>query len=224
MTRTPSPGLPRSSRTWLLLYLLAGLVNLTGHLLGSRFLFGLGLVVAMPMLIGFVLSLRGSTGRRRSRLVLLVLVALVFSWFGDATGPHFLLKVLMFLLAQTCYVVAFWPYRRSSVWRRPRVLLAYVVVLAVLVAVAARDAGGLAVPVVVYGVGLALMATLSTGLNRVAGLGGALFVVSDAILALDTFVGWFQLPDASLWNIVTYLAAQLLLVWGAVRSRVPARY
>jgi uncharacterized membrane protein YhhN len=219
--RTASARLPRSSRTWLLLYLLAGLVNLTGHLLGSRFLFGLGLVLAMPMLIGFVVSQRKSTSRRRNRLVLLVLVALAFSWLGDATGPFFLLKVLMFLVAQTCYVVAFWPYRRTSVWSRPTMLLAYVAVLAVLVAVAARDAGALGVPVVVYGVSLTLMATLSTGLNRLTGLGGALFVLSDAILALDTFVGWFQLPDAPLWNIASYLAAQLLLVWGCCRGPVP---
>jgi uncharacterized membrane protein YhhN len=218
---TSLAALPRSSRGWLLLYLLAGLINLTGHLLGSRVLFGLGLVLAMPMLIGFVLSLRGSTGRRRNRLVLLVLVALMFSWLGDATGPYFLLKVLMFLLAQSCYVVAFWPYRRTSVWSRPGVLLAYVAVLAVLVAVAARDAGTLAIPVVVYGVSLTLMATLSTGLNWLAGLGGALFVLSDAILAMDTFVGWFQLPDAPWWNIACYLAAQLLLVWGCCRGPVP---
>jgi uncharacterized membrane protein YhhN len=221
VAHTPFTGLVRSSRGWLVLYLLAALTNLTGHLLGSRIVFGLGLVVAMPMLIGFVLSLGAPTTGRRDPVVRLVLLALFFSWLGDATGPYFLLKVAMFLVAQTCYALAFWPYRRHSVWSRPPALFAYLAVLALLVAVTVRGAGSLAVPVVVYGVSLTVMATLSTGLNRIAGLGGVLFVVSDAILAVDTFVGWVHLPHAPLWNIVSYLTAQLLLVWGAVH-RHPA--
>ena len=55
------------------------------------------------------------------------------------------------------------------------------------------------------------MALLATGLGRAAGVGGAVFVVSDSLIALDAF-GTLTLPAHSVWVMATYLTAQLLLV------------
>ena len=44
------------------------------------------------------------------------------------------------------------------------------------------------VPVLVYGACLGTMAVLSTGVNRLTAVGGALFLVSDGLIALDAFV------------------------------------
>ena len=41
-------------------------------------------------------------------------------------------------------------------------------------------------------------------------------LVSDAILALDTFTPWFGLPHPRFWNILFYAAAQALLARGAL--------
>ncbi|HEX8487085.1 MAG TPA: lysoplasmalogenase [Propionibacteriaceae bacterium] len=206
------------SKRWLGLYGAVAVVALLAELTGARTLFAGALVALMPLLAAFTVSVRRRLDpQHRSRLLRLTLAALFFSWLGDLAGYSLLPKVGCFLLAQLCYVAAFWPRRARSVWRRPAVAASYAAVVAVLIVVVARDAGPLAVAVMAYGASLGLMATLATGVNRVAALGGALFVVSDTILALDVFVRGFALPHAPFWNILTYVVAQLLLVWGALR-------
>ena len=71
-----------------------------------------------------VLWLSTSTSAPRSRLVVVTLVALGFSWLGD-TAPDlasgdtaFLLMVGFFLLTQLAYIVAFVPFTRDGVIRR----------------------------------------------------------------------------------------------------------
>lgn len=207
------PALPRRTRVWLLAYVLVALTQITAETLGAGAVSGIGLVIAMPVLIGALLT----TGLQRERVGRWLLAGLVFSWFGDALGWFILIKIIFFLVAQICYVVAFWPYRRRMV-RHPVALLAYVVVVAVLVVAVGLEAGWLVPAVVVYGVALGLMAVLSTGLGRLAGLGGAVFVVSDAVLGVDTFVERWQVPGAGTLIMVTYLTAQLLLLLGVLRA------
>ncbi len=184
-------------------------------------------VFLMPVLL---LVLAGSTGRPRGRLIVLAMVALVFSWLGDtapalASGDTaFLLMVGFFLVAQVVYVVAFWPYRNDSVLTRRRWLLVpYIGFVAVLVWLCAPHAGGLLVPVLLYGLVLGTMAVLSTGLGPWVAAGGALFLVSDALIALRAFApGWDSLPQGGFWVMSTYIAAQVLIVLGLL-SRPRAR-
>jgi uncharacterized membrane protein YhhN len=142
----------------------------------------------MPALAAVLVA---ETSPPRSRLVRVTFVALFFSWLGD-TLPRFvsgdaafLLMVGCFLLAQVAYVVALWPTRDSSVLRRPALLAPYLLALVVLLLLCREGAGALLVPVVVYGVALAAMAVLSTGLGRVAAIGGAVFMLSDSLIALE---------------------------------------
>ncbi len=168
--------------------------------------------------------LAAATRWPRGHTVTWALVALGFSWVGDTLPSFvpddsaFLAMVGGFLLAQTAYVVAFAPSVRSSVAvRRPLALVGYGVVLVGLVGLCAPHAGSLLVPVAVYGGMLTAMAVLSTGLGRVAGIGGAVFLVSDALIALDAFVPGWALPGQSVWVMATYCAGQALLVLGIVR-------
>jgi uncharacterized membrane protein YhhN len=177
-------------------------------------------VLLMPALAG---ALVVGTRTPRPRLVRLVLVALFFSWLGD-TLPRFasedvgfLVMVGCFLLAQVAYVVAFWPTRRESVLSRPLLVAPYVVALLVLVVLCREGAGALLAPVVLYGIALAAMAVLATGLGRVAGIGGAVFLVSDSLIALGAFAD-LDLPAHSFWVMLTYVVGQALLV-AAVRAR-----
>ena len=83
-----------------------------------------------------------------------------------------------FLLAQVAYIAAFWPFRGRSVLHVHRVrLLGYLAVVVALVAVCAAGAAEMLVPVLVYGACLGTMAVLSTGVNRLTAVGGALFLV-----------------------------------------------
>jgi len=95
--------------------------------------------------------------------------------------------------------------------------LGYLTAVGVGVGLVTPYAGALAIPVVVYAACLAMMASLATGVGRGAGWGGVLFVLSDAVLALDHFVGWLDVPHVYFWNILTYATAQALLVRGVLR-------
>jgi alkenylglycerophosphocholine/alkenylglycerophosphoethanolamine hydrolase len=63
--------------------------------------------------------------------------------------------------------------------------------------------------VAVYVLAILTMAWLGAGVNVVAGLGAALFVTSDGMLAYDKFVR--QFPSARLLVLTTYWLAQWLI-------------
>lgn len=168
-------------------------------------------------------ALTAATPPPRTRLVRLVLLALAFSWLGD-TAPDafvgdtaFLVMVGCFLCAQVAYIAAFLPYRDRSLLRRPAVAC-YVLAVLLLVVACAPGAGALLVPALVYGLCLGAMAVLSTGLGPVAGAGGALFLLSDAMIALGAFADWFTPPAEGFWVMATYIAGQALLVSGTLRA------
>ncbi|MFT4164355.1 MAG: lysoplasmalogenase [Microlunatus sp.] len=155
---------------------------------------------------------------RRTRLLTLVMIALGFSWLGDFAGFTILLKIGFFLIAQILYIVAFRPYWRHSLLRRPPLLIAYVVALAALIGVSAVAAGPLGVPVAVYGASLALMAVLATGVSRLTGIGGLLFLLSDIVLAVEFFIAPGAIPHGAFVNMAIYLPAQLLIALGTLRA------
>ena len=73
----------------------------------------------------------------------------------------------------------------------------------------------LRVPVAGYSVLLTAMAYRATRLGLTAGLGGALFLLSDTLIATGV-AEWPQLPRPDFWIMATYLAAQHLLVRGVM--------
>ena len=203
------------------------LVHLAAHLLGAETLADTSQWFLMPVLAGCLwLATRRHAAHgpgRRSRLVRLTLVALGFSWLGD-TAPDladgdaaFLVMVGLFLCAQITYTIAFWPYRAGSVLRRPLALVPYGPPRRALAGAGAPEAREALVPVVVYGVCLVTMAVVATGVDRLAAVGGAVFLLSDALIALNAFAPWYDLPGHGFWVMLTYVVGQVLLVLGVLR-------
>lgn len=172
----------------------------------------------MPLLAW---SLLAATASPRSRLVRLVLVALGFSWLGDAApdlAPEdsgFLVMVGFFLLAQGAYIAAFLPFRDRSVGGRPLLALPYAAAFVALVALTREGAGSLLVPIVVYGLALTTMAVLATGLGWLTGLGGLVFMLSDALIAVEAFAD-LELVAHGFWVMLTYVVGQSLIVLGVI--------
>jgi uncharacterized membrane protein YhhN len=222
----------RASRLLLAGLALVALVHLGAQLADASSLADLTQVLLMPLLAAAV---HAETSPPRSRLVTLTLVALGLSWLGDSAprlvsgDAAFLVMVGFFLLAQVVYIAAFLPYRERSVLRRRRgLLLGYVAAVAGLVAACAGGAEGMLVPVLVYGGCLGTMAVLATGVNAAVAVGGALFLVSDGLIALGAFAPGFDLPVAGFWVMATYVAAQVLIAGGVLaetrrRTSPPAR-
>lgn len=178
-------------------------------------------ILAMP-----ILAVALAARRDRSRLVRWTIIALAMSWLGDTVprffdgNAAFLAMVGGFLLAQIAYIVAFRPFAATSILRLRRGWLAvYAAVFVALLAACLSSAGVLAPAVVVYGVLLVAMAVLATGLNGITWIGGALFLASDALIALRTFADWWPLTGALQGFVImsTYFAAQLLLSLGVLR-------
>ncbi|MBO0841880.1 MAG: lysoplasmalogenase [Nocardioides sp.] len=200
-------------------YVVIAVVHLGAQVAGSTGLAGVTQALLMPALAVFLI-----THGLDTRLRKLTLLALTFSWVGDLF-PRFLHgdaafmgMIVAFLCAQVSYIAAFRPYAARSVLRTPRVI-PYVVVLLALVAICAPGAGALAPAVVVYGLSLLTMAALATGVNRLTTVGGAVFVVSDSLIALDAFVKHWPLHDPVQPTAVmaTYVVAQALLTLGVLR-------
>ena len=114
--------------------------------------------------------------------------------------------------AHACYIAAL-AADGAARGVRPRVAAGYAALWAVLIAVLWRRLGNLRVPVAAYSLLLVSMAVLASGRNRAAAAGGALFVVSDALIACG-LAGISAVPRQEAAVMPTYVAAQFLLAAG----------
>lgn len=150
-------------------------------------------------------------------------VALGFCFLGDflpalvADDLAFWVMIGAFLIAQICFIVAFWPEREGSfLKRRPAWLTIYAAALITLTALVGPRAGSLLTPILLYGLILTVMAVLASGLGVRGAVGGVLFLVSDALIAIKTFD--VRVPAEGFLIMVTYASALGLLV-SAVANR-----
>lgn len=155
----------------------------------------------------------------RSAVMLGLLLSLLGDVFLMLPGDWFAFGLGSFLLAHLAYLRAL---RSRGPWFRPLgPLLGYVLIAGgVLAYLWPHVPGELKGPVAVYVVALAAMATQAACVfharpgpaTRAAGWGGLLFVVSDALLAIDKFAA--PVPHAAAWVLLTYWLAQ----WSIARS------
>ncbi len=145
-----------------------------------------------------------------------VLAGLACSLVGDVAllWPQrgFVPGLLSFLLAHLAYLVAFTRGTRLAAWP-PAFVACALVASGVLWRLWPGVPAALQVPVLAYAlclVGMAAQAVVlwQRGVPRGATLaaGGALFLLSDGLLASNKFAG--ALPLASLWILASYWAAQ----------------
>ena len=186
--------------------------------------------VFKPLATLIVIAHAWQRGHDRPTVRRWVLVGLVWSLVGDVAllwpKQGFLPGLVSFLLAHMAYLVAFTRGLRLA--QRPGSFVVYAAIAAVILALLWPGVpGALRAPVVVYVVALSAMAAQSALLWRsgaargaVVALGGALFMGSDTLLAINKFM--LPLPAASLWILTTYWAAQWCIAsWLAPAERRP---
>ncbi|SEB68400.1 lysoplasmalogenase [Streptomyces melanosporofaciens] len=78
----------------------------------------------------------------------------------------------------------------------------------------------LRLPVAGYSLLLTVMALAALGAGPWTGLGGALFMLSDTLIAAG-LADWPRPPVPQFWIMATYIAAQWLLMAGATREAAP---
>ncbi|MEV8628840.1 lysoplasmalogenase [Streptomyces sp. NPDC051079] len=194
---------------FLIAFLVAVLVDLGSLLVGVEAGHQAAKPLLMPLLAGYAVS------RRAPRSLV---AGLLFGWGGDVfllfdADGAFLVGMGSFAVGHVCYLVLF-GRRRTS----PVLGVAYgVALLGMVTALWPGLPDDLRVPVAGYSILLTAMAYRSSSLGLLAGAGGALFLLSDGLIATGV-AGWPQLPAPDFWVMLTYVAAQWLLTEGTLRA------
>ncbi|MFI1660626.1 lysoplasmalogenase [Streptomyces sp. NPDC020472] len=198
-----------ASRALLAAFGLATAVDLASLLAGAD----LGHQIAKPLLMPLLAAYAVTLGAPKP-----LTAALLLGWGGDVlllsdADRSFLVGMGSFAAGHVCYLVLF-GRRRTS----PALGALYAAALAGTVLLLWPDLpADLRIPVAGYSLLLTAMAYRSSALGLLAGLGGALFLLSDTLIATGV-AEWPQLPAPDFWVMLTYVAAQYLLTAGALRA------
>jgi len=169
----------------------------------------------MPLLALYVVRRGGSR---------LVVAALLLSAAGDvalqfdAGTGLFLVGMVFFAAAHVCYVSFF---LRGDGLRRLRarwwIPVAYLAIWIALIVWLWPGLDALQIPVAFYSLLLISTGATSAAYGVRAGIGGALFVLSDTLIAVR-LADLPGPPGPDIWVMVTYAAAQFLLATAATES------
>ncbi|MFF8605434.1 lysoplasmalogenase [Streptomyces sp. NPDC015346] len=210
----PSSALTPLSRALLAAFLLAVAADLVSLLAGAD----LGHRIAKPLLMPLLAAYAATRGAPKP-----LLAALLLGWGGDVfllvdADWAFLVGMGSFAAGHVCYLALF---GRGST---PVLLgLGYGAALVTTVALLWPDLPAeLRVPVAGYSLLLTAMAYRSSALGPAAAAGGALFLLSDTLIATGV-ADWPQLPVPDFWIMLTYLAAQYLLTTGVLQAEYGER-
>lgn len=214
---------------WLLLFAIDSMLELASQLFNWHPLSLFSKPLLMPLLIGYFVS---ASGANRSLLKKLVVLALVFSWVGDAVlmfqninGMYFIIGLVAFLLAHVMYIVGFTKLKNSTTKvERLAIIVFFLAYSATLVIFLWPGLGNMKAPVMLYALVLTIMGVLgvikSTTNHPYITFGVLFFVASDSILALNKFL--IDVPFNGMLIMGTYIAAQWLIVAGVSKRINPA--
>ncbi|WP_436514987.1 lysoplasmalogenase [Ekhidna sp. To15] len=213
------------TRYLLWIYIAVSIANLIAKVIPSEELNQYTKPLLMPLLMLYVY--KSSLGKTTARILLLS-VALIFSWLGDVVLMYqekeafFMAGIGLFLIAQITYVVVL----KKSIYQKPSFELMKVLPFLIYAGVLffmLLPAGDFTIPIIVYGSVIMIMAIMArlregnTAQNsyQLAFFGSILFLASDSILAFNSF--HTAIPYAGVFIMSTYCAAQLLLVQGILK-------
>lgn len=224
----------RSEHLFTRIYVLIAVLTLLADVLtGTVSYLYWGIKPCIMLSLGVYAWLR--LGSLNSRFAVALMLAILASLAGDVLlmggDAYFVGGLAAFLLAHVAYIYVFLRSHQNAsepgmLRRRPWLALAFVAYGGLLVMVLWPSLGSLWLPVCVYALVITLMALAA--LNRWQRvphrsftwvfLGALLFVVSDSLIALDKFS--LEIPWAHGWIMLTYMAAQYLIVMGLLRGWV----
>lgn len=180
---------------------------------------GITKVMLAPLLAAWVLTAGGPR---------IIVAALIGCAFGDLFliwESTFIVGMAAFAIGHLCFIRFFITRGALTQLRRnPWVLLAYTAAAIALVCFTWSGLGDLQTPVPIYAAILVCTAATSRTYNNIAGVGGALFLASDAMILLGQADQWRPEP-ADIWIMTTYILAIVLLTVGILtkESRSPGR-
>ncbi|GAA1948439.1 lysoplasmalogenase [Microbacterium deminutum] len=197
---------------------IASLVHIAALALGADQVAAPTKLVLMPLLA--VAVFWGGRGSRWGTTYALLFTAIALSWLGDGAttffpfAPTVPMMLLCFGMAHLCYIWLFW--RILAVRRVPPWAVVYALWYGILLAVLWPTLGGLLIAVALYGIVLGGTAVAASRCHPLIAVGGAFFLASDTILALELFM-----PDVTpAWTspviMLAYCLGQGLIAAGVI--------
>jgi uncharacterized membrane protein YhhN len=168
-----------------------------------------------------------------------VVLAIIFSCAGDTLlmfqgkdGSFFIYGLGAFLVAHIFYILAYRQHQSSDTSNElqglQKIRYAFPILLSGtgLVVILYSRLGGMKIPVLIYAIvltGMVLAALFRFGKTSASSFalvfGGAiLFMISDSLIAINKFLE--PLSMAGMWIMVTYIAAQYLIVTGLLKHKI----
>src|SRR5688572_6769143 len=214
--------------SWIILFIIILLADLIVVYVGNETLRFITKLLLVPLLVGYFYS---NTASFTSALKKWIILALVFSWFGDvllmfesANTIFFIFGLIAFLIAHIFYILLYeniigLENIKKNYWLFIPVLVYYVLLIYIL----SPHLENMTWPVRIYGVVISYMLVQALQVGRINNrtpamimiLGAVLFIVSDSILAMNKFYQSFE--QAGIAIMLSYGIAQLLITLGAVR-------
>ncbi len=211
------------ARIALFIYSLIGVLNILSAVIEQPLLRTLTKPLLMPMLMLYVISQTHILIRNK------LIFILVFAWLGDmfllipGNSPlYFQLGLGSFLIMQIAYIRLFSSQSSAGYfdlrqWFSLPIIPVLIYVVGFLAFLLPLIPAALYIPVSLYA--LALGAMLYSAFLRkkdssyyLIFIGAIFFVVSDSLLALAKF--YYSFPGNSIYVMLTYIFAQLLLILG----------
>lgn len=170
----------------------------------------------------------------------LVMMGLGFSWIGELSlqfsneqknfilmaDNFFMIGFLAFLVTQLFYIIAFNIPKGKNTIFSTRIYQTFIVLAygAILIWYLYYSLGDMKVPVILYGI--IILSMLLSAFNRYGRVNGVsylyvvvgaiLFVLSDSMIAINKYHVKFDFAGTLI--MITYLAAQYLIVLGCIRQ------
>lgn len=156
----------------------------------------------------------------QSRTVITLLLALSFSALGDVllaldTGQLFIGGLAAFFVSHLFYIITMLPVKKYRI----DVFLLYLFLAIGVFCLLYPTLNEMLIPVIFYTIVLMIMASLTWMTDKSNGflvLGGAVFVISDSILALNRFYIPFSYADIAI--MCSYYLAQFCLIKGFLQA------
>ena len=219
----------------LITFLVVSAFHLIGIIIKQPLLADVTKVLLMPLLLGHVIAL---PNRKFIGFNLLV-IAILFCWAGDVllmftenNELFFLLGLAAFLIGHIFYMLTFNKMADKNSIGKPLQPLFYLLPLLFalsLLIVLFPNLGEMKVPVIAYATVISLMCVAAmrrwqrtdTSSFVTVLTGAVLFIFSDALIAINKFHTPFN--SASLLIMVTYIAAQYLIITGLLKHVHPIK-
>lgn len=213
------------SQIFLSAYLITAIVHIFSMISRYGIVEEISKILLMPLLLAYFIS----AGKGKGKLLMLPVLAILFSWFGDIAlltsfaDKYFIPGLAAFLTAHILYIFTFKKYVNKELQIKWIPVLLFVLHAVFLCRLIYPGLGELMVPVFFYAAAITSMGIAAFGRSGsttqysflFVSAGAICFIISDSLIAVNKFYSSFN--QAGVLIMLTYIMAQYLIATGCIQ-------